>query len=335
MKPWLLLPAKLAHDLSPLGLQVLAAFRGTRIPTWRPYNWRGLYFANRLGLAGGVDKDGSLIEEWWKFGAGFIEVGTVTPLAQGPNPGRIIDRDTSSGALWNKMGFPGEGAQAVRQNLMELPNARPTPLFINIGKNRTTSNEHAADDYVECIRMLGDLADALVINISSPNTTGLRDLFEEKNFKPFLTRLLKARDEVVSRRADQAPPLLLKLSPDLTAEDLQTVVRTSADLGVDGFIATNTTLERPNGKRFPSEGGLSGRPLADISIRTLKTVIDLLSPSERQRMLVVSAGGVMTPEDVHLRLELGADLVQTYTALVYEGPGFFGKVARSFEPALN
>jgi dihydroorotate dehydrogenase len=330
-KPWLLLPPKLAHDLAPIGIQMLSAFQSDPTPVWRPLKWRGLEFKNPLGLAGGVDKDAGLIEEWWKLGAGFIEVGTVTPLAQAANAGKIIDRDVPSGALWNRMGFPGRGVKIARENLLDLPPQRKSPIFVNIGKNRDTPNERAAEDYATCMAEIGELADAFVINISSPNTTGLRDLFREENFAPFLEAIMQARGpQARGQNSKQVQPLLLKLSPDLQMSDLTSIVKTSARLGIDGFIATNTTLSRAPGSPFPAEGGVSGQPLAELSKYILRKVIDLLG-SARDGKLLISAGGVMTPEDVLERLHLGADLVQVYTALVYEGPGFFRHVARQFK----
>lgn len=328
LKPWLLLNPKLAHDLAPIGLQALALCRKPQVyewQKWRPLEWRGLTFRNRLGIAGGVDKDGARVRDWWKFGPGFIEIGTVTPKPQGPNEGRIIDRDASSQAVWNRMGFPGKGAQAVRENLERLGHRHLTPLFINIGKNRATKNEDAAKDYCECIDQLAFAADAFVINISSPNTTGLRDLFRAETFRPFMGAIIEARDRFAT--ADRKLPLLLKLSPDLDPADLERVVRLSRELGVSGWIATNTTLAREKGSPFPPEGGVSGKPLAARSKQCLKSLLATLgqrSPDE----LVISAGGVMTPEDVAERLAMGADLVQVYAALVYEGPGFFRRVAQ-------
>lgn len=327
MKPWLLLNPKLAHDLAPLGLHAMALCRRPRVYRWRKWpelSWQGLTFQNRLGIAGGVDKDGDRARDWWKFGPGFIEIGTVTPRPQGPNEGRIIDRDSPSRAVWNRMGFPGKGAIAVRENLRGLERDRLTPLFINIGKNRSTPNEDAARDYCECVEKLAFAADAFVINISSPNTRGLRDLFRAESFRPFLGAIIESRNR--HRSADRRLPLLLKLSPDLEREDLERVVRMSRELGVSGWIATNTTLARETNSPFPTEGGVSGLPLAARSKAVLKDLLGILG-SRSSEELVISAGGVMTPEDVGERLQLGADLVQVYAALVYEGPGFFRRVA--------
>ena len=324
MKPWLLLPPQLAHHLAPLGLQVMAAFRDQPTYTWRPFTWRGLKFNNRLGTAGGVDKDGELIEEWWKFGPGFVEIGTVTPLAQGPNDGKIFDRDIEAGALWNRMGFPGRGAWVARENLRDLPILKPTPIFVNIGRNRVTPNELAVRDYANCISILAGLADVFVVNISSPNTQGLRELLQPANLHKFLGGVLAAKNKSTSPYT----PVLLKLSPDLDDTELRTIVEISSSLGVDGYIATNTTLARDHGSPFPPEGGVSGRPLAPRSTAVLKVLLETLGKNKGDK-LVVSAGGVMTPDDVKMRLDLGADLVQVYSALIYEGPGFFERVCHA------
>ena len=328
MKPWLLVPPRLAHDLAPLALQLAAAFREPHACKWRPFSWRGLKFENRLGTAGGVDKDGTLIEEWWRFGPGFLEVGTITPEPQTANPGKIVDRDIGTQALWNRMGFPGSGAWAVHENLRDLPPERTTPLFLNIGKNRTTSNDDAVRDYASCLETLAGLGDAFVINISSPNTSGLRELLQPRHLKKFLGGVMAAKNKT----AGPETPVLLKLSPDLLDDELASVIEIACGLGLDGFIATNTTLAREFGSPFPPEGGVSGGPLAARSTAVLKQLISSLG-SERGRKLVVSAGGILTPDDVERRLDLGADLVQVYTALIYHGPRFFERTARHFQRA--
>ena len=324
MKPWLLLPAQLAHDAAPIGLKILSAFRESQAYQWLPLDWQGLRFENRLGLAGGVDKNAEQIEDWWGFGPGFIEVGTVTPVAQEPNPGPILFRNVEHLALCNRMGFPNLGVESVRQNLLDLPHTRTTPIFVNIGRNRTTSTELAVRDYLLCMQEIGSLADAFVINISSPNTSGLRDLFEEQNLRPFLLQLAEKRSQL-----GKQVRLLLKLSPDLTDEEMSRTVLTADTVGFDGFIATNTTIERKPGLGFPNEGGVSGGPLKEKSAHCLRQVLEALGPRRRKGKLIVSTGGIMTPADVRQRLALGADLVQIYTALVFEGPWFFSRVAKA------
>jgi dihydroorotate dehydrogenase len=324
MKPWLWMPASLAHTLAPLALELHALVSDRTSYEWQKFEWRGLKFDNRLGIAGGVDKDASHVEQWWTYGPGFIEVGTITPRAQGPNPGKIMARDNSSQALWNRMGFPGSGAWVARENLNDLKYSRHTPVFVNIGKNRSTPNEEAARDYAECIGILGELADAFVVNISSPNTTGLRELLEPQNLTRFLEGVLSARNTSVAPKT----PVLLKVSPDIEDREFRRVIEIAKGAGIDGFIATNTTLARESGSPFPAEGGVSGAPLAQRSKDVLKLMVDVLGPN-RSDTLLVSCGGVMSPEDVFERLELGADLVEVYTALIFQGPWFFRDVAQA------
>jgi dihydroorotate dehydrogenase len=326
MKPWLWIPAQIAHDIAPIALQTLASFREPVTYNWKALNWRGLHFPNRLGLAGGVDKDGESVDAWWTFGPGFIEVGTVTPRPQSANPGTVMMRDSESRALWNKMGFPGKGARAVRENLNDLPRVRHSPLFINIGKNRETTTDDSVGDYAECIKVLADFADAFVINISSPNTAGLRELLMPEHLRKFLGGVLAARN----RSSSPNTPMLLKLSPDLEDEHLETVIRESRALGIAGFIASNTTVSRGHGTPFPLDGGVSGGPLAPLAEQTLRKIVSYLGSSKGE-LLLISAGGVLTPEDVKRRLELGADLVQIYTALIYEGPRFFERTSAFFK----
>ena len=318
-KPWLWIPATWAHSLSPFALEVLNFFSEKTPPLWGSFVWRGLVFKNPLGIAGGVDKDGDHLHAWWSLGSGFIEVGTVTPRPQDPNTGKIMDRHPKSKSLWNKMGFPSAGVEEVLANLKA---AKPfqTPVFVNLGKNRQTPNESAVDDYLALIRRLSGNADAFVINISSPNTKGLRDLQSSEMLRALLLPLKK------EAQLSQTP-LLLKLSPDMAEEAFRETVLTAESCGIDGFILTNTTLSRIEGVPYPAEGGMSGAPLRDLSLKALLEVQRILGP-RRQGKLIVSVGGVMTSSDVFERLEKGADLVQAYSALIYEGPGFLRQVAQ-------
>ncbi|MBK9323317.1 MAG: quinone-dependent dihydroorotate dehydrogenase [Bdellovibrionaceae bacterium] len=323
VKPWLLLPPKWAHELGPFGLKIYSLFQSAPTPAWNGFVWKNLVFKNRLGLAGGVDKNAENLTEWWKMGAGFVEVGTVTPLPQKSNPGKIMDRNSNQKALWNKMGFPSEGADEVFYNLRSYGENKSTPVFVNIGKNRETRNENAAEDYVFLIERLRSQADAFVVNISSPNTKNLRDLQNTQA----LTRLL---EPIIAAAQKFTPkPVLLKLSPDLDTESLEQAINTAVELGVDGFVLTNTTLARPNNIPFPPEGGLSGLPLKTQSCEVLRKSLQILG-SRRQGKLIVSVGGVMSPEDVFERLQIGADLVEIYSALIFEGPGFFRDVASRY-----
>ena len=325
MRPWLLLPSKLAHDISPYLLNAYSRFKSLDHYTWEPFEWKGLQFSNRLGIAGGVDKNGENVEAWWTLGAGFVEVGTVTPQPQEPNPGKIMDRHVSAEALWNKMGFPSKGCQVARSHLKALYQPHFSPVFVNVGKNRNTPNEEAAKDYIYLIDHLHEYADAFVINVSSPNTKGLRDLLKPAQFKAFLSPVIEA-----NQAKSPVRPILLKISPDMEQSDLLSIIDTSYELGIDGWILTNTTSGPRNGLPFPDEGGVSGRPLSRLSKQVLKWTIEHLG-DRREGKLIVSCGGAMSSEDVFFLLQLGADLVQAYTALVYRGPFFFRQVAKAAE----
>ncbi len=324
MKPWLMLNPEWAHRIAPMVLPVYSLCAGQKeIPQWRGLSWRGLTFKNPLGLAGGADKNADQLKSWWNLGAGFIEIGTVTPEPQGPNSGKIIDRDLKNHALWNKMGFPSKGSEKVRRN---LDSSRPyrTPVFVNIGKNRNTPNEEALSDYLKLIEIMNGAADVFVINISSPNTKGLRELQNVAHLEKLISGVKKLAGNT---------PILLKLSPDLSEIELKDSMQTAILNGIDGFELTNTTLQRPNGIDFPSEGGLSGMPLAELSKKALVWAQNIISEAQRHKhgasdLLLVSAGGILNETQVQERLDLGANLVQIYSALIFEGPGFFRKVAR-------
>lgn len=324
MRPWLLLPPKWAHDLSPLALPVYSFLNGQKTPHWKSFTWRDLHFPNPIGIAGGVDKNAEHLNDWWKLGCGFIEVGTITPLPQDPNPGKIMDRDMNLQAMWNKMGFPSHGGDEVFFNLSSYaPNYR-TPIFVNIGKNRATPNDKAVHDYLTLIDQFRPFADAYVVNISSPNTAGLRELQRKDNLRNLL-------GPIIDRVSHFEPtPVLVKLSPDMGEEALAEAVVNCQELGIDGFVLTNTTLSRPEGCLFPPEGGLSGAPLKDLSRRALEIAVQSLG-KKREGLLLVSVGGIMSPDDVFERLQIGADLVQIYSALIFHGPGFFHEVARRYD----
>jgi dihydroorotate dehydrogenase len=311
------LPPAWAHDLAPLGIQLYAEFFGAPVPKWRPFDWRGLHFRNRLGIAGGVDKNADLLERWPALGAGFAEVGTLTPQAQKENPGKIIDRHWQAQNLWNKMGFPNVGA---REAFFRIECADyDYPLFINIGKNRNTPIHEAVSDYTSCVASLEAVADVFVINMSSPNTPGLRDLQNKDAMKQIVSSIKQRTTK----------PLLVKLSPDLNDQQLQDALESAVNEGASGFTLTNTTTFRPAGCPFPAEGGLSGKDLAPLAKARLQQAIQILG-SKRKDLLLVSVGGVLSPADVKERLDLGADLVQAYSALAIHGPRFFHETARYF-----
>lgn len=317
IKPWLWLPPKLAHDVAPYTMPLLASFLAKDLPPYKEKTWRTLHFKNPLGIAGGVDKNGTTALAWQQLGAGFIEVGTVTPKAQGPNPGKIVDRNLEYKALWNKMGFPNKGAQALSRRLKRIHPHIKVPLFVNVGKNRETENEQAHKDYCFCMEHLSNWADAFVINISSPNTLGLRALQNKDMLKAFLEPIF---DFKLKKNLKQ--PILIKLSPDMKVDELYSTLEVTIDLRVDGWILTNTTTERHPALPFPKEGGVSGAPLAALSKSVLQSSLKYLN-DRRKDQLIISAGGIMEPKDITERLSLGADLVQVYSALIFHGPLFF------------
>lgn len=321
MKLWYFIPAKWAHQLAPFGLRFYSTLFGKKlIPKWRSIQWRHLNFNNPIGIAGGVDKDGHDLQHWWRLGCGFVEIGTITPQPQKPNPGNIIDRNLKERSLWNKMGFPSQGSKQVLKKLNSI-NKR-TPLFINVGKNRQTSNERASLDYVSVMRDFQNIADAYVINISSPNTTGLRDLLRKENLRNFLEPLITCAHNELKK------PALLKLSPDMSQEQLFTTLDLCIDLDVDGLILTNTTLWRPQNSTYPVEGGLSGAPLAELSKKMLIDTVKYLKEKQK-KLLLISVGGLLNKKDIEERLHLGADLVQIYTGLIINGPDFILRVCEN------
>lgn len=320
VKPWLWLPASLAHKVSPTVLNSITCLTPSTPPEWRSFSWRGLEFPNRLGIAGGVDKNAENIRAWWALGCGFVEIGTVTPLPQPGNTPPVVARDVSHEALWNRMGFPSQGVARVRRRLENLKRPFATPVFANIGKNAATPLEQAHGDYVQLLGQLRGLVDGFVINISSPNTKGLRELLKPERLREFL-------QPIVDSLPAQHEPVLLKLSPDLEDDELERVLQISHEFGLDGWVLTNTSQGLRDGLDFPKEGGVSGRPLAERSKEFLQKTMRMLG-NRRPGKLVVSVGGVMSNDDVNERLALGADLVQVYSALIFEGPFFFKKVAK-------
>lgn len=318
---WKLLSPSLAHALGGFGTEASSIFFGADQPAaWNPLQWRGLNFPNRVGLAGGADKDGEHVMAWQRLGAGFIEVGTVTPRPQGPNPGKILDRDWDRKNLWNKMGFPSGGAYEVWNNLLAVRDEIQIPLLINLGKNRETATEQALEDYVEVLRKFNAMADAFVVNVSSPNTVGLRGLQSAGYLRPLCETLI---------REAQGKALFVKLSPDQSPHEFRESLNGAAEAGVSGFVLTNTTLLRPPDCPFPPEGGLSGNDLKPLSEAKLKEAVQVLG-SARRDFLLISVGGISTLADVQHRLELGADLVEIYSSLVFQGPLFFQKLQKKW-----
>ncbi len=329
MRPWLLLPPQWAHDLGPWALPLFAQLYGGKTPSCQPFSWRHLRFENRLGLAGGVDKSGESLRSWQSLGVGFLEVGTVTPLPQTANPGKILARDVPRQAVWNKMGFPNKGVARLKKELHEFARHKSVPLFVNVGKNRQTTNDKAADDYLSCLAQLHEHADAFVINISSPNTSDLRQLLQPENLQKFLRPLLEWK-----KNHSRALPFFLKLSPDMPEDSFFSALETSLALDIDGWILTNTTLARAPGLTFPVEGGVSGEPLRETSFLWLERAHEYLK-NKKQGRLLISTGGVHSAPEVLRRLASGADLVQAYSALIFEGPRFFQRTVAELQKSAT
>ena len=304
----------------PLFLRGRARFGNQVRFQWKSFQWKSIFFDNPLGLAAGIDKSAEHIKGWSTYGPSFIEVGTITPREQKSNSGRIMKKSLIHNSLWNYMGFPNKGADFV---LQQLKKQKPhIPLFISIGKNRETPIENASQDYQYLIKKLNPYASAFVINISSPNTEQLQKLFEPHFFGPFLHSI---KESLLS--CSPATPLLLKMTPDLSDEHFLQSIELS-DSYVDGWIICNTT--RANQQiGFPEQGGISGQFLASRSEFLLKKTVEYLGPKKRK--IIISSGGVMNAQDVFKRLQLGADLVQVYSALVLQGPTFFQKTNNVFK----
>jgi dihydroorotate dehydrogenase len=278
----------------------------------------GLSFPNPIGLAAGFDKNGLAIPALSALGFGSVEIGTVTAVAQPGNPKPRMFRVPEAEAIVNRLGFNNRGAAAVAQHLQSLrKTARwpSIPVGINIGKSRVTPLENAVQDYVESLRLLRDCGDYFVLNVSSPNTPGLRSLQDPAALEPLCLTL---REEL------QTKPLLLKIAPDLTWKELDDILATAESAAMAGIIATNTTIDHssiPIARR--TQGGLSGQPLRDRSFEILKYI------KTRSRLPVVSVGGIMNADDALARFDAGADLIQLYTGFIYRGPGIVRQICRA------
>ena len=282
----------------------------------------GLDFANPLGLAAGFDKGEVNVAGLFALGFSHVEIGTITPRPQAGNPQPRLFRLPEFNAIVNRMGFNNDGAEVCAQRLAALPaSARGGVLGINVGRNKTTPNEDAESDYLACIDRLHGYADYLVVNISSPNTPGLRQLQE----RAALERLLGACVDRV-RSLSTPRPLLVKLAPDLTPEALDEAVDVAIAAGVSGIVATNTTISRPPAlARHPHAaevGGLSGAPLTALSTEVVRRV----AARSAGRVPVIGVGGVLGAEDAYAKIRAGASLVQAYTGFIYGGPLFARRV---------
>jgi len=306
-----------AHDATIHSMAALGRLLGPKLPTsGREVVLAGLRFANPIGLAAGLDKDGEAVSGFSRLGFGHLEVGTVTPRPQAGNAKPRVFRLLKDQGLINRFGFNNQGVDAMVARLEGHP--YQGILGVNIGKNKDTDNANAASDYVVCLQKAAAVCDYMTVNLSSPNTPGLRDLADASRILDVIKPVLEARETVANRHGARLP-IFVKLAPDFTDTDLAQVLEALVAVAVDAVILTNTTLSR-EGLVSPDRGemgGLSGAPLTARSMHCLRVADAALAG----RLPIISVGGVMTVADCQARLALGASLVQLYTGLIYRGPG--------------
>ncbi|MAR39289.1 MAG: dihydroorotate dehydrogenase (quinone) [Flavobacteriales bacterium] len=284
----------------------------------------GIKFPNPVGLAAGFDKDAELIDELSCFGFGFIEIGTLTPKAQKGNPKPRLFRLKDDSGIINRMGFNNKGVEDAVTRLQK----KKSDIIVggNIGKNKITPNENATEDYIISFNSLFPYVDYFVVNVSSPNTPGLRDLQDKEP----LTNLLNSLQEINNKKENRKP-ILLKIAPDLTNNQLSDIVKIVFDTKIDGVIATNTTIDRSSLKTNKNKvesignGGLSGKPVKERSTE----VISYLSEKSNKKIPIIGVGGINSEEDALEKLDAGASLVQIYTGFIYEGPSLVKRINKS------
>jgi dihydroorotate dehydrogenase len=334
--------AETAHHLTVGGLSVLGKMPGGSrllelgwgIPDAPELHVEcfGLSFKSPVGLAAGLDKNATAVPSFSSIGFGFMEVGTVTPRPQPGNEKPRLFRLPEDEALINRMGFNNVGAQVMASNLRRA-GRRKIPLGINIGKNKTTPNERAEEDYRACIRELYGFGDFFVVNVSSPNTPGLRSLQHGDELRRLLDAVngeIKAQAE---RVGDGGKPVLVKIAPDLNDDDLAFSLETIIACGVSGVIATNTTIGR-DGLRNPlakESGGLSGKPLRRKATEMIRRIYSLTEG----KLPIIGCGGIFTAEDAYEKIRAGASLVEVYTALIYKGPAINREIHRDLRALLK
>ena len=276
----------------------------------------GLNFENPVGIAAGFDKNATHISEFEKFGFGFIEIGTVTPKPQHGNPKKRLFRLKEDTAIINRMGFNNDGVTKIKNRLKKNYNVL---IGGNIGKNKVTPNSQAKNDYIICFKELYNYVDYFVVNVSSPNTPGLRELQSKEFLNDLFIDLNKLKSNETVKK-----PILIKISPDLSKEKILEILEVIDTNNIDGIIATNTTIDYPNlkSKNKNETGGLSGAPLYDKS----NEVISFISKKTNGKLPIIGVGGISTPEQAVKKIEAGAHLIQLYTGIIYEGPGIVRKI---------
>lgn len=282
----------------------------------KPVNVMGINFTNRVGLAAGLDKDGEYFQALSKCGFGFVEIGTVTPLAQSGNDQPRLFRLVSAEAIINRMGFNNKGVDNLIKNVKQ--SSFKGVLGINIGKNKDTPEDSAVDDYIICFEKVYSHADYITINISSPNTPGLRDLQFGETLQNLL-RDLKFKQRELTQQQDRYVPIVVKVAPDMDDAAIESLAATFIEFSIDGVIVSNTTVSRDGVENIldgDQQGGLSGRPLkekADHSLQVMAAHLDKKIP-------IIAVGGISNADDAEKKIQLGASLVQVYTGFIYQGP---------------
>lgn len=329
------LDSEKAHDLAISGLEKIGRCRASRAVAQSIYSledarlaqtvW-GLNFPNPVGIAAGFDKNARTVPALAALGFGFIEIGTVTPRAQAGNPKPRIFRLPADRAIINRMGFPNEGADAVAARMAHLSRP-PLPVGINLGKNKDTPLEVAVQDYIAAFEKLFPYGDYCVINVSSPNTPGLR-LLQGADYLGSLMMQVQAANQRLAVQHQRKPmPCLLKIAPDLATEDLEAIGSLALGSAIDGLIATNTTLGRDGLTQPINEaGGLSGEPLRERSSQVIRTLYRIVG----ENVPIIGVGGISHGQDAYEKIRAGASLVQLYTAFIYQGPA----IARTIKAEL-
>ncbi len=322
------LPPETAHSLTLNTLKFLHKFKFNKKNPYKPITVMGLDFPNPVGLAAGLDKNAEYIDCLAGLGFGFIEVGTVTPEAQPGNPKPRLFRLRKNQAIINRMGFNNYGIDRLLKNVKAARRFKGI-LGINIGKNFNTPIEEAIDDYLIGLEKAYPFADYVTVNISSPNTPGLRQLQQADQLDSMLKALKQAQQELASNY-NKYVPLVVKIAPDLTEEEVKDIAKTLLTSKIDGVIATNTTLSRDNliSEAYIKEtGGLSGAPLLTNSTNIIKQLNAIL----KGKIPIIAVGGIMSAEDAEAKLQAGASLVQIYTGLIYKGPKLIHEIKKMLD----
>lgn len=318
------LDAETSHSVALQTLRVCGPLMSNRLDL-NEVTIAGIAFKNKVGLAAGFDKDGIALLGLAKLGFGFLEVGTVTRVPQSGNPRPRMMRIPESNAIINRLGFNNRGVEDVCTSIARCKSRVEIPIGVNIGRSATTSNADAISDYEYCLNCAKDVADYITVNISSPNTVGLRELSDLENVGNFLDRLIQCRDEI-SRDAKKLP-IFVKISPDDEPKAITQVSKSIRDAGCDGIIASNTTIRRDfiDASYSDEKGGLSGEPLFQIACKT----IEIVRNSVGTDFPIIGVGGVDSPAKAVSMLNAGANLLQLYTSLIYEGPALVGQISRA------